>query len=164
MIGSLVDQHREDNLRNFACKHIRRWKDNFMIVHVGWGHGKSIQCEVHEIEPEGDHLLSQNQYRPNLETGELETVRVASPPIGMMIMHIDDWRETLDKYLSEIVETDFDNFPEHCFRGREIAVQKDLLNSLHRCYVSWNEEVSRITTDWGCLLTYLFPNYRKKVF
>lgn len=115
-----------------------------MVVYVGWGHGKLIRCEVHEIEPEGDHLLSQNQYRPNLETGELETVRVPSPPIGMMGMLINDWRKKLHKYLNETLETDFDNFPERCFRGREIEVQKDLLNYLHCYYMSRVGKVSRL--------------------
>ncbi|MCJ1261157.1 hypothetical protein MMC22_001021 [Lobaria immixta] len=134
--ASLLDQHDQENLRKFARQHIRRWMENFMIVYVGWGHGDLIRCEVHEIEPEGDHLLLQNQYRPNPETAELDTVQVPSPPIGMMCMPIEDWRKKLDKYLNETLETKFEDFPERCFRGREIEVQKDLLHSLHRYYVS----------------------------
>lgn len=160
MAASLLDQHRPENLRTFARQHIRRWMDNSMVVYVGWGHGKSIRCEVHEIEPEGDHLLSQSQYRPNLKTGQLETVRVPSPPIGMMTMLIDDWRKQLDKYLNETLETDFSKFPERCFRGHEIEVQKDLLQSLHGCYESWPGKVSKFATNWSYLLTY--PDYRKK--
>lgn len=155
MAASLLDQHHPDNLRSFARRHIRRWMENVMVVYVGWGHGKPIQCEVNEIEPEGDHLLSQNQYRPNLETGELETVRVPSPPIGMMGMLIDDWRKKLDKYLNETLEMDFEDFPECCFQGREIEVQRDLLHSVHRCYMSWTGNVSKITGNWSLLLTYI---------
>lgn len=132
-----------------------------MVVHVGWGHGNLIMCEVHEIEPEGDHLLSQNQYRQNLKTGELETVRVPSPPIGMMSMHIDDWRKKLDKYLNETLDRDFRAFPERCFRGRDIEVQKDLLKSLHCCYESWSGKVSKLITNWE-LSTYQYFKCRTK--
>ncbi|MCJ1467668.1 hypothetical protein MMC07_006293 [Pseudocyphellaria aurata] len=133
--ASLLEQHHPDRLRRFASQHIRRWMDNFMVVHVGWGHGELIVCEVQEIEPEGDHLLSQHQYKLNEETGEYDTVRVLSPPIGMMLMSIEDWRKKLDTYLNETLESHFDNFPERCFRGRDMEVQKDLLYELHCCYL-----------------------------
>lgn len=151
--ASLLEQHHPDNLRKFASQHIRRWMDNSMVVYVGWGHGELMQCEVHEIEPEGDHLLSQNQYRLNEETGEYDTVRVPSPPIGMICMWIDDWRKKLDTYLNQTLERNFHNFPERCFRGRDMEVQKDLLNDLHCCYLSGAGTVSKLITNCSCLLT-----------
>jgi hypothetical protein len=55
-----------------------------MTVDVTYGHGRPIMCEVQEFEPYGDFLSGHFQYRLNLVTNQYETVRVPSPPIGMI--------------------------------------------------------------------------------
>lgn len=67
-----------------------------MDVYVTWGHGKPIKCHVHEIEPKGDHLLSQLQYRPNLITNKLDIVQVSSPPLGMITV-LDGLHKLIEK-------------------------------------------------------------------
>ena len=77
-------QHERKNLLQFVKKHVRRWTTNSMNVSVTWGYGLPINCEVREFEPEGDYLLLHSQYRLSMETNKYETVRVPSPPIGMI--------------------------------------------------------------------------------
>ena len=133
-----------------------------MVVLVTWGHGKPIKCEVHEIEAEGDLLQSQNQYRPNLSTGQLDRVQVPSLPIGMilgllngtspilerppgmMLMSIRDWRWKLNNYLTDTLNDDFVTFPERCFRGRDLEVQREILQHLYDYYVVVPRNVGRL--------------------
>ena len=131
-----------------------------MTVHVTWGHSRDILCEVQEIIPEGDYLCFQNQYKLNLATNNYDRVLTPSPPLGivltlledcsqrlerplgMMLMTVNDWRKKLDQYLDYVLENDFHDFPEHCFRGSENEVQRDLLCHFHKYYESTAGTVS----------------------
>ena len=96
------------------------------------GYGKSIPCEVTEVESVGESLLYQYQYRLNLATNDLERYRVPSPPIGIQFLNVESWGPRLDVYLDDLLDNDFDGFPEACFRGDECAIQRDLLKPLHQ--------------------------------
>ena len=128
----MLDQHKTENLRAFCKTRVRRWTDNHFKVYMTWGHGKPILCDVTEIEPEGESLLSQNQYRLNLTTSRYELHKVPSPPLGIMLLNVKVWRSGLEEYLDDLLSTDFDGFPEMCFQGVECAIQRDLLKPIHR--------------------------------
>ena len=115
----------------FCKEQVGRWTDNRLTVYVTWGYGRSIKCEVHEIEPKGNELLFQNQYRLNFATRRWDHHKVPSPPIGIMLLDVVVWRRKLNSYLNNLVDTEFENFPETCFRDPECEVQKDLLHPIH---------------------------------
>lgn len=124
-----------------------------MTVSVTWGHSQPLKCHVQEIIPEGDHLCFQNQYRMNTAE-KYERVCVPSLPLGMvfrlvegypqrlerslgiMLMSNEEWRKILHKYLDTVLEHDFHDFPENCFRGTENQVQRDFLHSFFKYYQS----------------------------
>lgn len=129
--SSLTRQHEPDKLREFCKAHVFRWTENCFTVYMTWGYGKPIKCEVHEIEPRGNDLLFQNQYRLNLSTRRYDLHKVPSPPLGIMLLDVPSWRQKLNCYLNNLLQTEFENFPRMCFRGSECAVQKDLLYHVH---------------------------------
>ena len=155
--ASLLDQHKPENLRAFCRAKVRRWTDNCLTVYMSWGYGMPIKCEVHEIEPEGEDLLYQNQYRLNLTTARYDLYRMPSPPIGIMLLDVLLWRWKLDKYLDNLVQTEFEGFPGTCFRGSDCAVQKDLLYLIHayhresRHNVSHSCRIDTFLTDSICI-------------
>lgn len=108
-----------------------------------WGYGKPIECEVNEIEPEGNDLLFQNQYRLNLDTEQYDLHKVPSPPLGIMLLSVGFWQKWWDDYLNDLLQSDFEGFPETCFRGRECMVQRDLLYPIHAYYTKSSEDVSQ---------------------
>lgn len=147
-------------IREFARKHVRKWTNNSMKIRVTWGHSKDISCDVQEIVPEGNLLCLQYQYKLNLATNLYDRVQTPSPPLGMlltlledcsqklerplgmMLMSVNDWRKKLHDYLDYVLEHDFHDFPDHCFRGSENEVQRDLLRHFHKYYESTAEPVS----------------------
>lgn len=98
-----------------------------MIVFVTWGYFRPIKCDVTEIESRGPSLLFQNQYRLNLSTQQYDLVRVPSPPLGMILMAVSEWRAKLDGYLEEALRDSFRGFPQACFRGDDCRVARDFL-------------------------------------
>lgn len=125
--ASLAEQHEPEKLRAFALKRIYRWLDNHMTVHLTWGYFWSIECKVTEIEPNGHSLLLQNQYRLDLTTNQYNLVHVPSPPLGMQLMFVSEWRSKLNRYLEELLRTSFRRFPEVCLRGDACRLERDLL-------------------------------------
>ena len=105
-----------------------------MVVQVTCGIGESIFCPVQEIQPNGNSLLFQNQYRKNLETNDYDLVAVSSPPIGMRLMQVPEWQKRLDMFLDDLLQNGFRSFPELCIQGSDCEVQRDLLHVLHRYY------------------------------
>ncbi|KAL8784708.1 MAG: hypothetical protein Q9213_003804 [Squamulea squamosa] len=125
---SLAEMHDPGNLRRFAARHISRWLDNHFVVLVSWGHGfRPIKVVATEAECVGDTLLFQNQYRLDLTTKQYDLVQVPSPPLGMQLMAVVEWRAKLGGYLEEILRKSFRRFPEVCFRGDDCRVEKDFL-------------------------------------
>lgn len=131
-----------------------------MNVYVTWGYGNPIKCPVYEVEPEGDLLLFQLQYRQNRITGEFDVVRVPSPalglvetlhdslhplkrPLGIKDMNLEPWRKNMNNYLDETLETNFETFPACCFQGQENAMQRDLLTALHNYYLASDGRVRK---------------------
>ena len=108
-----------------------------------WGYGSPIECEVNEIEPEGDQLLFQNQYRLDLTTSRYHLHKIPSPPLGIRLLEVGPWRQRLDKYLDNLLQTEFEGFPATCFQGGECEVQKDLLHPLHAYYLESRKIVGR---------------------
>ena len=111
-------------------------------MYLTWGYGNAIKCEVNEIEPIGDDLLFQNQYRLNLTTTRYDLCKVPSPPLGIMLLEVGLWRQRLDRYLDNLLQAEFGGFPSTCFRGRECEVQRDLLHPMHAYYVEFKDAVS----------------------
>ena len=111
-------------------------------MYLTWGYGKAIKCEVHEIEPEGDDLLFQNQYRLNLTTTQYDLCKVPSPPLGIKHIEVGFWRQRLVRYLHDFLQEEFGGFPSTCYRGRECEVQKDLLHPMHAYYMEFKDVVS----------------------
>ncbi|KAL8737788.1 MAG: hypothetical protein Q9181_001351 [Wetmoreana brouardii] len=124
--ASLAQQHDLDKLRAFTSQRVYRYLDNHLLVFVTWGYFRPIKCDVTEIESRGPSLLFQNQYRLN-ETGQYDRVQVPSPPLGMILMAVDEWRARLDGYLEEALEKSFWGFPEACFRGEDCRIERDFL-------------------------------------
>ena len=141
--ASLLDQHEPDQLRAFCKAKVRRWTENRFVVHMTWGYGSPIGCEVNEIEPEGDQLLFQNQYRLDLTTSRYHLHKIPSPPLGIRLLEVGPWRQRLDRYLDNLLQTEFGGFPVTCFQGRECAVQRDLLHPLHAYYLESRKIVGR---------------------
>ena len=134
--ASLLDQHKPDQLLAFCKAKIRRWTENRFTVYMTWGYGSPIRCEVNEIEPKGDELLFQNQYRLDLATSRYDLHKIPSPPLGMMLLEVVPWRQRLGSYLDNLLQkTEFGGFPVTCFQGPECAVQRDLLHPLHAYYL-----------------------------
>ncbi|KAL8717358.1 MAG: hypothetical protein Q9225_005392 [Loekoesia sp. 1 TL-2023] len=125
--SSLAEQHELEKLRAFASKRVYRWLDNHMTVYLTWGYFRSIKCDVTEIESNGPSLLHQNQYRLDLMTNQYDLVHVPSPPLGMVLMFVSEWRSKLNMYLEELLQTSFRRFPEVCFRGNACRVERDFL-------------------------------------
>lgn len=111
-------------------------------MYLTWGYGDAIKCEVNEIEPVGDDLLYQNQYRLNLNTGRYDLCKVPSPPLGIILLQVGPWRQRLDHYLNNLLQAEFVGFPSACFRGRECEIQRDLLHPIHAYYMEFKEAVS----------------------
>lgn len=124
-----------------------------MTVSVTWGHGIRLKCEVQEIEPEGDCLMFQNQYKFNTATNKYDRVLMPSPPLGMILrslnycshklnglgltlMDINGYRKKYNNYLDQVLEKNFKDLPEGCFRGFENEVQRELLHSIHEFFLS----------------------------
>ena len=112
-----------------------------MVVQLTCGIGKAISCFVQEIIPKGPSLLTQNQYRKNLDTNDYELVSVPSPPIGMRLIPVPEWQRSLEGYLDDLLQNGFHDFPDLCFQGTDCEVQRDLLHVLHRHYLL-NRDVS----------------------
>lgn len=106
-----------------------------------WGYGQPIKCNVNEIEPNGESLLYQDQYKLNLETDQYELDKVPSPPLGIMLMDVDSWRSWLDSYLNGLLKENFGGFPKACYRGKECEIQRHLLVALHHNYLQTPTEV-----------------------
>lgn len=106
-----------------------------------WGYGNPIPCEVTEVEPVGESLLYQNQYRLNLATNLLELHRVPSPPIGIEFLNVESWGPQLDVYLDDLLDNKFNGFPDTCFRGYECEIQRDLLRPLHQYFLDSTDTV-----------------------
>ncbi|KAL9608725.1 MAG: hypothetical protein Q9167_006459 [Letrouitia subvulpina] len=130
----LCAQHQPEKLREFCKERIKSRTRNEMEVFVTWGYGGVIKCDVEEVEPLGDALLFQNQWKKNPATDKYDYVRTASPPIGIMYIATEAWRPKLNGYLDETIQKDFAGFPENCIRGKDVLVQKELLNSIFRYY------------------------------
>ncbi|KAL8729488.1 MAG: hypothetical protein Q9166_004736 [cf. Caloplaca sp. 2 TL-2023] len=125
--ASLAGQHDPEKLRAFASTHVHRWLDNHFVVFVTWGYFRPIKVDATEIEAVGTTLTVQNQYRLNLTTNQYDLVQVPSPPLGMVLMAVVEWREKLDGYLEELLRESFWRFPEVCFRGDDCRVERDFL-------------------------------------
>ena len=106
-----------------------------MVVQVTCGIGKNILCPVQEIIPKGTSLLTQNQYRKNLDTNDYELFPVPSPPIGMRLIQVPEWQKSLEGYLDDLLENGFHAFPDLCVQGTDCEVQRDLLHVLHDHYL-----------------------------
>ena len=132
--ASLLDQHQVAAIKTFCRARVLMWTKNQLTVHVTWGHGRPIVCDVEEFEPLGDSLLYQNQYKKDLKTGSLDFVKTTSPPLGMKFIQIHNWRLKLLVYLDELLEKDFQGFPETCYSGADCEVQRALLCLLHQYY------------------------------
>ncbi|KAL8695443.1 MAG: hypothetical protein Q9218_000021 [Villophora microphyllina] len=125
--ASLAQQHDRERLRKFASDRIRRCLDDSRVtVYVTWGYFKPIKCNTVEIEPIGTSLLYQNQWRLN-ERGEYDLVQVPSPPLGMILMAVGEWRVRLNGYLEEMLQKSFHGFPKACFRGDDCCVAREFL-------------------------------------
>lgn len=98
-----------------------------MVVYLSWGYGRPIKCDATEIESAGQNLLFQNQYRLNLANNRYELVEVPSPPLGMLLMAVSEWRLKFDVYLEDLLQTSFRRFPQVCIRGDDCRVAKDFL-------------------------------------
>ncbi len=132
MLASLLDQHQVAAIKEFCRARVYEWTGNQLTVYVTWGYGRPIKCDVQEFKPWGDSLLYQNQYKKDLNTGILSLVRAPSPPLGMLFIQIDYCRSRLLGYLNDVLEKDFQGFPNACYRGVDCEVQRDLLYILHR--------------------------------
>lgn len=132
ILASLFDQHQVATIKEFCRARVYEWTGNQLTVYVTWGYGRPIKCDVQEFKPWGDSLLYQNQYRKDLNTGILSLVRTPSPPLGMLFIQIDYCRSRLLGYLNDVLEKDFQGFPNACYRGVDCEVQRDLLYILHR--------------------------------
>lgn len=120
--------HEPDKITAFAAKSFRRWLENHFQVDVTWGSKfLEMKFDVTEVEPIGDGLLYQNQFRLNLVTNQYDPVRVPSPPLGIQLMEVADYRAELDQKLEEILRASFWEFPEVCFRGDDCRVERDFL-------------------------------------
>ena len=129
------------------------------MVYVTWGYGRSIKCNVSEVEPEGERLLFQSQYRLDLTSNKLVLRRVPSPPLGMQMLQTKEWRNRLDEYLDTFLVKDFLGFPEVCIRGDHTRVQKDFLIPIYDYYMSASADVGHCPlTD---LCTTDDPNRRR---
>ncbi|KAL8675831.1 MAG: hypothetical protein Q9186_007565 [Xanthomendoza sp. 1 TL-2023] len=125
--ASLAEQHSPENLRRFASTRVRCWLDNHFIVFVTWGYFRHIKVDVTEIESVGSSLLVQNQYRLNLSTHRYDLVQISSPPLGMVLMNVGEWRGKIDAYIEDLLREGFWRFPEACFRGDDCRVERDFL-------------------------------------
>ena len=144
----LVDQHTVDNLSAFCKDHVARWTDNHLTVYMTWGYGNPIPCEVTEVESVGESLLYQNQWRLNLATNLYEPHRVPSPPIGIMLLEVEREGPRFDAYLDDLLDNDFNGFPDTCFRGHDCEIQRELLRPLHQYFLA-----STDTVGGHCLMT-----------
>ncbi|KAL8843545.1 MAG: hypothetical protein Q9170_000049 [Blastenia crenularia] len=142
--ASLARQHEPEKLRAFAAKRVHRWLDNHMTVYLTWGYFRPIKCDVTEIVSNGPSLLLQNQYRLNLATDQYELVQVPSPPLGMMLMLVKEWRSKLNQYLEDLLQTSFRRFPEVCFRGEACRVERDFLLPIFEYHEASTGKVSRM--------------------
>ena len=126
--ASLADLRDPTKLRAFADARIHRWLDNHFEVCLTWAHEfRPIKVGVTEIEPVGTSLLFQNQYRLNLLSNLYDLVQTPSPPLGIQLMYVSEWRVRLDGYLEEVIRGSFRRFPAICFRGDDCRVEKDFL-------------------------------------
>lgn len=129
--ASLLDQHRPEELKKIFHAHIHEWSPRSMEIHVKWAHGPPIQVTVNEFMPNGTLLQFQDQYI--LSQRGYERVEVRSLPVGMTKDLLEDWRPMMHKYLDRILdESDFENFPENCFRGDQNKAQRDLIHAVRR--------------------------------
>lgn len=126
-LASLAEQGDPEKLSALAKKRVRRHLHNHMVVELTWGYFRPIKCNATEIEPVGGNLLLQNQFRLDLATNRYDVVKVPSPPLGMVMMAVSEWRLKFDNYLEELLRTSFWRFPEVCFRGNDCRVARDFL-------------------------------------
>ena len=141
-IASLLDQHQPDKLREYCSANIRQWRDNSFAVYVTLGFGKTIKCDVTEFEPSGENLRSHLQYRPHLVTRELRAVQVPSPPLGIILIAVDDWRRKLNQYLDILLAESFDDFLASDFRAERCPLRSLLLQALRKYHRTTTTAVS----------------------
>ncbi|KAL8924617.1 MAG: hypothetical protein Q9208_003932 [Pyrenodesmia sp. 3 TL-2023] len=124
----LAEQDNVEKLRAFAKKRVHRYLDNHMVVYLTWV---------------GPNLLQQNQFRLNLATNRYDVVTVPSPPLGMVMMAVAEWRLKFDTYLEELLQTSFRQFPETCFRGDDCRVAKDFLIPIYEYHEAATETINQ---------------------
>lgn len=113
-----------------------------MVVYLTWGYYRHIKCDATEIESRGPNLLQQNQFRLNLATNRYDIVTVPSPPLGMVLMPVAEWRRKLNDYLEDLLRTSFWQFPDVCFRGDDYRVAKDFLIPVFEYHEAATDRVS----------------------
>ncbi|KAL8855525.1 MAG: hypothetical protein Q9178_007845 [Gyalolechia marmorata] len=124
----LAEMHDPNKLRDFTATRVRVWLENRFTVSITWGYGiPPIKVEATEVEPIGDSILFQNQYRLNLTTNQYELVRVPSPPLGIELLAPPESRAELDGYIENILQKSFRRVPEVCFSGDDCRVERDFL-------------------------------------
>ncbi|KAL8764298.1 MAG: hypothetical protein Q9184_000003 [Pyrenodesmia sp. 2 TL-2023] len=143
-IPGLAEQDDAEKLCAFARKRVRRYLDNHMVVYLTWGYDRPIKCDATEIEPVGSNLLQQNQFRLNLATNRYDVVTVPSPPLGMILMAVAEWRRKFNIYLEELLETNFRQFPDVCFRGNDCRVAKDFLIPIFEYHEAATERAQKL--------------------
>ena len=145
--ASFLDQHQIAAIMDFCRARVCNWTGNQLTVFVTWGYGRPIKCDVQEFQPQGDSLLYQNQYKKDLVTGNLKLVKAPSPPVGMMLIQIFEWRVKLQDYLNQLLETDFFGFPRVCYQGKDCEVQRCLLYAVHQYYT----ETRNVSHQTDCI-------------
>ncbi|KAL8909796.1 MAG: hypothetical protein Q9171_004886 [Xanthocarpia ochracea] len=126
--ASLAEMHDPKKLRDFTATRAHGWLENRFLVYLTWGHGfPPIKVEATEVEPKGDSILFQNQYRLNLTTNQYELAQVPSPPLGIALLAPPERRAMLGGYIEDMLQKSFRRVPEVCFRGDDCRVERDFL-------------------------------------
>lgn len=61
--------------------------------------------------------------------------------LGIVLIDSENWQKKLDANIDREVKENFAGFPRRCFQGRQLEVQKDILESLHRLHNALREKI-----------------------
>ncbi len=103
--------------------YIRGFTNNTLRIHLAWGAGKAVECQVREYVPQKNRL-------PFNDLAEgCEDLTAPSIPLSLKHPLCDEQHEMIVEYFEEFRQTEYKAFVEQCYDQQ--SVQRQVLLCIH---------------------------------